>query len=193
MPSRINELIGMSEWVSDSDSQQCYSPLQGEWPDVVRLLPWSKRGHHFKTSQTMEITKIWSWVPKGAKTKNGCPVEGQQQFTGLAWLRCWIFYQRGYMSTSNLTYDWNQLRRDLVSRNFEGISLYKNGFVNVRYKLILWRLLSYGIWSHVLGKEFPTFQKNQYPPYLGWFPFCFTIQKRVILKKAFEFLFEYKL
>jgi hypothetical protein len=50
---------------------------------VPRLL--SKRRPHFKTHKSCETAKIWSWVPRGPKTKNNCAGEDWKKFTGLDW------------------------------------------------------------------------------------------------------------
>jgi hypothetical protein len=48
----------VSEWVSENESQQSNSPVEGEWPAVVRHLLSSKRRPHLKTCKSLERTKI---------------------------------------------------------------------------------------------------------------------------------------
>jgi hypothetical protein len=48
--------INSDWWVSVSQSQQNHSPVEGEWPLVVRPLLSSKRRPHFKTLQVLERT-----------------------------------------------------------------------------------------------------------------------------------------
>jgi hypothetical protein len=60
------------EWVNESERQQSLSPIEEEWPAIVRPLLSSKKRPHFKTRKSLERIKILSWVPTGPETKNNC-------------------------------------------------------------------------------------------------------------------------
>jgi hypothetical protein len=97
--SRAGFFILWEEWVSEGESQQSHSPVEGEWPVVVRPLLSSKRRPQLKTRKSLERTKVWSSVPTRRLTKNDCAGEGQQQFTALDWTTSCHYTSASVLST----------------------------------------------------------------------------------------------
>jgi hypothetical protein len=71
----------ISEWLSKW--VKSHSPVEGEWPVVIRPLLSSKMRSLFKTRQSFGRTKIRSWVQKGPETKHDYVGKGHQQFNGV--------------------------------------------------------------------------------------------------------------
>jgi hypothetical protein len=88
-----------NEWVSGPEWSHS---VERKWPAVARTLLQSMRRLHLKTCKSLERTKIWPWVSKGAQ--HYCAGEDQQQFTGLD-------YYKEEKDTIESAIKWNETRQ----------------------------------------------------------------------------------
>jgi hypothetical protein len=70
----------------ESECQQCRSPVGGGGvTSSSQTLLSSISLPHFKTSRSLERTKIMVMGPDGAQNHKNCAGWGQKQFTGVDW------------------------------------------------------------------------------------------------------------